>query len=249
MELSKRHIELSNKILTDENLRYTEIYKIKNLTTNKCYVGQAVSHILNHKKYRPYGMNGRYKCHISEAFSNKKCQSKYLNNAIRKYGAVDFELELLDICECDDANDKEIYYIRSENTLFPNGYNLNEGGKQHKHSNESRKRVSTGMINYFKDKKFDKFMKLEYSDIDKSNIQKYIRPLSRNKEQYGWYVYIKRIKTDFGGVHTTLDDSYKCAYEFIIELKNRLAKHLDAGNPLEPQTTTPILETEMEELG
>ena len=38
-------------------------------------------------------------------------------------------------------------------------------------------------------------------------------------------------------------------YEFIIELKNRLAKHLDAGNPLEPQTTTPTLETEMEELG
>ena len=36
---------------------------------------------------------------------------------------------------------------------------------------------------------------------------------------------------------------------FPLKFVNIFAKHLDAGNPLEPQTTTPILETEMEELG
>ena len=69
---TQKYKELSNKILDNENDRYIEIYQIVNLITKKKYVGQAVSHILNHKKYRPYGMNGRFKCHISEAYSNKK---------------------------------------------------------------------------------------------------------------------------------------------------------------------------------
>lgn len=248
MELSKR-IKLSNKILEQEKLRYTEIYKIVNLTTKKCYVGQAVSHILNHKKFRPYGMNGRFRCHISEAYSKKKCQSKYLNNAIRKYGPCDFHIQCLEICECKDANKREIFYIEKENTLFPNGYNLNKGGSQHFHTKESKKRVSNGVMQYFKEKKFDKFMKLNYEDINLTNIDNYIRPLNRNKEQYGWYVYIKRIKCDFGGVHISLEDSYKYSVEFIKELKIKLAKRLDAGNSLESQTTTPVLETITEELG
>ncbi len=71
MEPSK-HLELSNIIIDDPNKRYCEIYKITNLTTDKIYVGQAVSHILNHKRYRPYGHEGRFRCHISEAFSTKK---------------------------------------------------------------------------------------------------------------------------------------------------------------------------------
>jgi hypothetical protein len=248
MKLSKR-TQLSNSIITNEKLRYAEIYKITCLTSKKSYVGQAVSHILNHNKYRPYGMNGRFRCHISEAYSNKKCQSKYLNNAIKKYGQQDFNLELLTICELCDANTTEITLIERENTMFPNGYNLTKGGQQHLHTNESKKRVSLGVERFYKEKKFTKFMKLKSGDIDISNIETYIKPLNRNGIQYGYYVYINRLKTDFGGVHINLNDSYNNAKNFIIELKHRLAKHLDAGNPLETQTTTPILETELEELG
>ena len=51
------------------------------------------------------------------------------------------------------------------------------------------------------------------------NIDNYIKPLRRNKEQYGWYVLIDRVKADFGGVHITLDESKKSAREFIISLK------------------------------
>ena len=47
-------------------------------------------------------------------------------------------------------------------------------------------------------------------------------------------VYIDRIKADFGGVHISLEESRKCAIEFIYNLKNHLAKHLDAGSSLEP---------------
>lgn len=230
MEPSKQQ-RLSNVILDDPAERYCEIYKITNLTTGKIYVGQAVSHILNHKRYRPYGHDGRFRCHISEAFSTKKNQSHYLNNAIRKYGVADFVVDLIECCEMNEANDREIHYIKHHNSLFPTGYNLKNGGSVFTHSDESKKRVSNGVKSYFKDKKFERFKDVKEIDDD---IEQYIKPLNRNKEQYGWYVYIDRKKADFGGVHISLDESKAEAKEFIIYLKNQLAKHLAAGNPLEP---------------
>ena len=219
MEPSKC-LELSNTILDNPSQRYCEIYKIINLTTGKIYVGQAVSHILNHKKYRPYGYIGRFRCHISEAFSKKKNQSHYLNNAIRKYGVNDFVVELIENCEILNADEREIYYIKELNSLFPNGYNLKNGGNVFTHSDESKKRLSNGVLNYFKDKKYNKFKDIKYIDND---IEKYIKPLNRNNQQYGWYVYIDRKKADFGGVHISLDESKKSAIEFINNLKNQLA--------------------------
>ena len=70
------------------------------------------------------------------------------------------------------------------------------------------------------------------------DIEKYIKPLNRNEQQYGWYVYIDKHKADFGGIHIPLEKSKQNAKEFIIYLKNHLAKHLDAGNSLESLTTT-----------
>jgi group I intron endonuclease len=219
MEPSKQ-IKLSNKILDEPTERYCEIYKINNLTTGKIYIGQAVSHILNHKRYRPYGMEGRFKCHISEAFSTKKNQSHYLNNAIRKYSVNDFTIELLEYCEIESANDREIYYIHLFNSLFPNGYNLKNGGSVFTHTDESKKRVSNGVVNYFKDKKYERFNNVKIIDDD---IDKYIKPLNKYNKQYGWYVYINRIKADFGGIHIPLEESKNNAKEFIINLKNQLA--------------------------
>ncbi len=219
-----------NKILEDETLRYFEIYKITNLINKKIYIGQAVSHILNHKKYRPYGMEGRFKCHISEAFSSKKNQCHYLNNAIRKYGSKNFSVELLKICNINDVNNFESEEILKNNSLYPFGYNLNKGGNTHIHTLESKKRVSNGVMNYFKDKKFLRFINIPINDID--DINKYIRPLNRNNIQYGWYVYIQGQKADFGGVHISLEESKKMAINFINYLQK--AKHLDAGSSLEP---------------
>jgi len=234
MEPSK-HQKLSKEILDNPTERYCEIYKITNLSNGKVYVGQAVSHILNHKRYRPYGHEGRFRCHISEAFSTKKNQSHYLNNAIRKYGVNDFVVELIECCEVQQADEREIHYIKELNSLYPNGYNLKNGGSVFTHSDESKKRVSNGVINYFKDKKAERFKNIKNIDDD---IEKYIKPLNRNNEQYGWYVYIEKCKADFGGVHIPLEKSKEDAIEFIKYLKNHLVKHLDAGNPLESLTTT-----------
>lgn len=221
MEPSK-YLKLSKQILDDPTERYCEIYKITNISNGKVYVGQAVSHILNHKRYRPYGHEGRFRCHISEAFSTKKNQSHYLNNAIRKYGVDDFTVELIECCDIDKSDEREIHYIKEHNSLYPNGYNLKNGGSVFTHSNESKKRVSNGVINYFKDKKAERFKDIKCIDDD---IEKYIKPLNRNNEQYGWYVYINRVKADFGGVHIPLSESKTSAIEFINTLKSHLATH------------------------
>ena len=219
MEPSK-HLKLSNQIIDNPTERYCEIYKITNISNGKIYVGQAVSHILNHKRYRPYGHEGRFRCHISEAFSSKKNQSHYLNNAIRKYGVDDFVVELIECCEIDKSDEREINYIKEFNSLYPNGYNLKNGGSVFTHSHESKKRVSNGVLNYFKDKKSERFKDIKQIDDD---IEKYIKPLKKYNEQYGWYVYIDRIKADFGGVHISLEKSKISAIEFIQNLKNQLA--------------------------
>jgi len=225
MEQPSKHLELSKIIIDDPKERYCEIYKITNLTTGKVYVGQAVSHILNHKRYRPYGHEGRFRCHISEAFSTKKNQSHYLNNSIRKYGVNDFIVELIECCKTNEADDREIHYIKEFDSLFPNGYNLKNGGLVFTHTDESKKRVSNGVIRYFIDKKYERFKDIKKEDIDK-DIEQYIKPLKRNNEQYGWYVYIKKVKADFGGVHIPLEESKKSAIEFINTLKNNLNNHL-----------------------
>ena len=219
MEPSK-HLKLTNQIIDNPTERYCEIYKITNISNGKIYVGQAVSHILNHKRYRPYGHEGRFRCHISEAFSSKKNQSHYLNNAIRKYGVDDFVVELIECCEIDKSDEREIHYIKEFNSLYPNGYNLKNGGSVFTHSHESKKRVSNGVLNYFKDKKYERFKDIKQIDDD---IEKYIKPLKKYNEQYGWYVYIDRIKADFGGVHISLEKSKISAIEFIQNLKNQLA--------------------------
>jgi len=221
MEPSK-YTQLSKTILDEPTNRYCEIYKIVNLSTNKIYVGQAVSHILNHKKYRPYGREGRFRCHISEAFSTKKNQSHYLNNAIRKYGVENFVVELIEYCEINDADKRETHYIKEFNSLYPNGYNLKNGGNVFTHSDESKKRLSNGVSKYYKDKKFDRFKDVNQIDDD---IEKYIKPLKKYNKQYGWYVYIDKCKADFGGIHITLDESKNSAIEFIQKLKEQLATH------------------------
>jgi len=215
MEPSK-YTELSNKILDNPTERFCEIYKITNLTNGKLYIGQTVSHILNHKRYRPYGRERRFRCHISEAFSQKKNQSHYLNNAIRKYGVDNFSVELLEYCETNNSDNREIHYINKYNSIFPNGYNLKNGGHYFTHSDESKKRVSNGVLKYFKDKKYERFKNVKILDDD---IDNYIKPLRRDNIQYGWYVYIDRVKADFGGVHISLDESKKSAREFILKLK------------------------------
>jgi hypothetical protein len=117
-------------ILSDSSNVIGHIYLITNKESGKSYVGQTLSHRKNKGKYRPFGYEGRFKDHISEAICNsKKKQCTYLNNAIRLYGKDAFEISLITTCLKSDLDALEEHYITEYNTLYPNGYNLTKGGK------------------------------------------------------------------------------------------------------------------------
>jgi hypothetical protein len=112
-----------------------EIYKIYNTKNDKIYIGQTRSHRKNKGKYRPFGYIGRFKDHISEAINNtKENQCTYLNNSIRKEKDF-FKVELLEICDISDLDEKEKFYIKKYDSYYPNGYNLTIGGKTFKFEN------------------------------------------------------------------------------------------------------------------
>jgi group I intron endonuclease len=122
-----------SEILLDNSNVVGHIYKITNIKNNKIYIGQTLSHRKNRGKYRPFGYEGRFKDHLSEALCNsKKKQCTYLNNAIRLYGKESFIVTLITECNKDDLDDFEIKYIKEHSSLYPNGYNLTSGGKTFK---------------------------------------------------------------------------------------------------------------------
>jgi hypothetical protein len=117
-------------ILTDPSSIVGHIYVIETSATDKVYVGQTLSHRKNHGKYRPFGYEGRFRDHISEALCNtKKKQCTYLNNAIRLYGKDAFSVSLIETCAVADLDAREQHYIAQYKSMYPSGYNLTCGGK------------------------------------------------------------------------------------------------------------------------
>lgn len=86
------------------------IYKVTNKVNGKSYIGQT-----------RYTLEFRWRQHLH------KKDNVYFHNAIKKYGAENFSLEVLEECDVDKLNSREIFYIAKYNT-FENGYNLTLGG-------------------------------------------------------------------------------------------------------------------------
>lgn len=119
-----------NQIIDKKEYVLGEIYAIRNKKTGMQYIGQTLSHRLNHGRYRPYGYEKRFKSHISEAQCNtKETQCRYLANAIRIDGPGEFEVKLLTRCFQSQMDDYEMELIEQYGTQYPNGYNLAKGGK------------------------------------------------------------------------------------------------------------------------
>lgn len=107
-----------------------EVYCITNRATGRVYIGQTLTHRKNRGVHKPFGTLGRFKDHVSEALCNtKQNQCWYLNAAIRKYGADQFEVQRIETCERATLDERERFYIAQRNSLYPNGYNLTPGGR------------------------------------------------------------------------------------------------------------------------
>jgi len=110
----------------------TGIYRIKNMITGKCYVGQSKIDI-----------EGRWKTHIRELRNNKHLNNK-LQNTWNKYGEENFIFGVIEECEVEQCNEMERYWIAYYDS-FHNGYNNTEGGEGisgWNHSEETRKKIS-----------------------------------------------------------------------------------------------------------
>jgi hypothetical protein len=101
------------------------IYLVTSEDTGKKYVGQTRSHVFNNGKYRPYGVIGRWKKHVSAALTGG---SQPLHQDIRKFGPERFKVELLKHVLVEELDEQETSAILWLDTLSPNGYNVQEGG-------------------------------------------------------------------------------------------------------------------------
>lgn len=93
------------------------IYQFKNKINNKIYIGQSKD------------IEYRYKRHIYDA---KNGATTLLHAAIRKYGIENFTFTILEECNIEELNEREIFYIQKFNSLMPNGYNMQTGGQNRK---------------------------------------------------------------------------------------------------------------------
>lgn len=108
------------------------IYLITNKINNKQYIGQTICN----------DIETRWKQHKR---SCKYSLGRYILSAYKKYGIENFKFQIICICFDEDCNKYEEEYIKKYNTLSPNGYNLTEGGKNAKHTEETRKLISAGL--------------------------------------------------------------------------------------------------------
>ena len=75
------------------------------------------------------GLTGRTVKQRIESGHFTKNASFVLKKDIKKYGKKNFDYGVLEICECEeDAIEQEKFWIATFNTLYPDGYNLDEGG-------------------------------------------------------------------------------------------------------------------------
>jgi group I intron endonuclease len=105
------------------------IYLVTNRLTRKQYVGQTL-----HEDIETRWNQHRRVC--------ENMLGRHIVAAYKKYGIQNFDFKVICVCFDEACNDLESFYIKKFNTLAPNGYNLREGGKNSKHSEESKQLMS-----------------------------------------------------------------------------------------------------------
>lgn len=94
----------------------TGIYKITNTVNGKCYIGQSTN------------LGKRIKKHI-DTLLNGSNRNEHLQNAYNKYGAGCFTIEIIEECDENSLDEREIFWIDFYKSYDKdNGYNKTKGG-------------------------------------------------------------------------------------------------------------------------
>lgn len=102
------------------------IYKITNKINGKVYIGQTIR-----------SLEKRWECHQHQ----DNCT--HIHRAIKKYGPENFTIEQIDVaCTRDELDRKEQFWIEHYNSMMPNGYNLQTGGRHCEFSDETKRKIS-----------------------------------------------------------------------------------------------------------
>lgn len=95
----------------------TGIYKIVNIVTNDVYIGKSID------------IKHRFRDHMSELRTNQKVYNEFFQRSFNKYGEHNFKLEILEECDEQSLNDREIYWIAHYRQNYPHRlYNVSNGG-------------------------------------------------------------------------------------------------------------------------
>lgn len=104
------------------------IYLRTNLVTGMQYVGKAEDFKRRERDWRC--LKWRY-------------ANQLLTDEREKYGLENFTVEILEECDNSRLNELERIYIEKYNTIYPDGYNDNEGGDiGFHHSERTKKKIS-----------------------------------------------------------------------------------------------------------
>ncbi len=110
----KQTTDMCNRILGVKKI--CGIYKITNLVTNQCYIGQSVDIANRWKEHCKCG------CDIEASKTNKLYQNMI------KYGLWNFSFELLEECTRNKLNEREKFWIEIyQSNLY--GLNSTKGNK------------------------------------------------------------------------------------------------------------------------
>ena len=111
------------------------IYRIENLVNHKSYIGQSVN------------IYDRWVLHKWK-LNNGKHKNHHLLRSWIKYGSNNFEFTIIEQCNEDELNEREIYWINYYNS-YSNGYNQTKGGDGCSGkiwSDEEREKISRAIL-------------------------------------------------------------------------------------------------------
>jgi group I intron endonuclease len=142
------------------------IYRITNRINGKKYIGETT-------KKDPIK---RWEGHLHAIAKGQGCP--LLQRAILAHGKENFTFEVITECDDKDRYELEKEYIKSENSLAPNGYNVLEGGPGggflgKKHSNETREKMRQALL-----KKYETL-------TEEQRAQRYKKAQDTLKARYG----------------------------------------------------------------
>ena len=107
------------------------IYQIKNLVNDDVYIGSAMDFYQRKKKH-------------FNSLKNKNHHSRYLQNAVNKYGIENFEFGILEYCT-ESLLEREQYFVNKLNPV----YNITRDIINNTPSEESKKKMSISRLKLF----------------------------------------------------------------------------------------------------